>query len=109
MTSSTGPGSPPRSVRGGVESGAVNAAIEHMSVEKTDKEPACDTTPLAPGVWVTEAPGFACVPPRTESDLRNIADQIGHDTADERPASKDGDTKPSRDDVEPRIERYRER
>ena len=60
----------------------VNAPIERMSVEKEDKdpEPATDTTPLAPGVWVTEAPGFACVPPRAQSDLRNVADQADSTT-----------------------------
>lgn len=82
-----------------------------MCVEKNDKhqEQAADTTPLAPGVWVTEAPGFACVPPRAQSDLRNVADQASHDEADERAADQECDTKLSQDDVEPRIERYRER
>jgi hypothetical protein len=80
-----------------------------MTVEKDDKEPPCDTTPLAPGVWVTEAPGFACVPPRAESDLRNVTQQAERDTSEGPPADKEADTKLSRDDVEPRIERYRER
>jgi hypothetical protein len=80
-----------------------------MTVEKDDKEPPCDTTQLAPGVWVTEAPGFACVPPRAESDLRSLADEGDRDDAERPPTDKEGGAKLSRDDVEPRIERYRER
>ena len=97
MTSSTG-------------AGAVNAATKSMSVEKKDEHPdsGADTTPLAPGVWVTEAPGFASVPPRAQSDLRPI--EIARDEeSDSADTDKECGTRLSQDEVEPRIERYRER
>jgi len=98
MTSSTG-------------SGAVDAVVGRMSNEKDDEHPERprDPTPLAPGVWVTEAPGFACVPPRAQSDLRTSADEASHDTSEDCSADKECDTRLSQDEVEPRIERYRER
>jgi hypothetical protein len=92
------------------ENGAVDAAVPRMSVDKDEKpeEPAADPdpTPLAPGVWVTEAPGFACVPPRAQSDFRNVA--ATPDEADDVD-DKECDTKLTSLEVEPRIERYRER
>jgi len=79
-----------------------------MSVVKKDEDPDPleDATSLAPGVWVTEAAGFACVPPRAQSDLRNATDASPVEQADD---DKECGTKLSRDEVEPRIERYRER
>ncbi len=82
-----------------------------MPVKKNDENPerSPDPTPLAPGVWATEAPGFACVPPRAQSDLRNAADEAGHGPGDDHSTDKECDTTLSQDDVGPRIERYRER
>ena len=68
-----------------------------MIVEKTDDqqpEPKADTQPLATGVWVTEATGFAAVPPRSQSDLADVCDE---------------QERKQEEDAEPRIERYPER
>ena len=79
-----------------------------MSVEKKDEQdPADDPTPLAPGVWVTEAPGFACVPPRAQSDLRTT--EAAHDEEGDADTDKECGTRLAQDEVQPRIERYRER
>jgi len=88
--------------------GVVNAVVDYMSVVKKDEDPDPqeDATSLAPGVWVTEAAGFACVPPRAQSDLRNAADESPDEQADD---DKECGTTLSREEVEPRIERYRER
>lgn len=82
-----------------------------MNVEKKDKqpEPAVDTAPFAPGVWETESPGFASVPPRAQSDLCNVANARKEDEADPDATDKECGTKLSQDKIEPRIERYRER
>ena len=74
-----------------------------MSVEREHDQPppadTADTQPLAPGVWITEATGFACVPPRAQSDLCEVRKQ--EDSEKEAERNKDAD--------EPRIERYPER
>jgi hypothetical protein len=82
-----------------------------MNVEKKDKppQPPVDPVPLAPGVWETESPGFASVPPRAQSDLCTVANARKDDEADPEARDKECDTKLSQDEVEPRIERYRER
>jgi hypothetical protein len=87
-----------------------------MDVEKKDKppEPAVDAVPLAPGVWETESPGFASVPPRAQSDLHNVANaRKDEDAADPEGRDKECGTTVAQDvaqdQVEPRIERYRER
>src|SRR5687767_1659756 len=87
--------------------GVVNAVVDYMSVVKKDEDPDPleDATALAPGVWETEAAGFACVPPRAQSDLRNATDASLDEQADD---DKECGTKLSREEVEPRIERYRE-
>jgi hypothetical protein len=69
-----------------------------MSVEKEDDRAQADATPLAPGVWETEAPGFASVPPRAQSDLCEAQKQ------DEAKAEQAREQ-----ETEPRIEKYRER
>lgn len=81
-----------------------------MTVEKKDErpDPQADPSPFAPGVWVTEATGFACVPPRTQSDLHTVRNAADADH-DEQATDPECDTKLSSDAVEPRIERYRER
>jgi hypothetical protein len=81
-----------------------------MTVEKKDErpDPAADPTPYAPGVWVTEATGFACVPPRAQSDLGAVKNATEPER-DDHTVDPTCDTTPTRDDVEPRIERYRER
>jgi hypothetical protein len=81
-----------------------------MTVEKEDErtDQAPDPTPLAPGVWVTEATGFASVPPRAQSDLRSVRN-AREPEPDKRPSDEQCEPKLSKDDVEPRIERYRER
>jgi hypothetical protein len=73
-----------------------------MTIEKNDQPKPADheTTPLAPGVWTTETSGFAAVPPRAQSDLRDVKDA--------------GDAESAKDPLspapeEPRLERYRER
>jgi hypothetical protein len=68
-----------------------------MTIEKTaDEQPDAkpDAQPLAPGVWVTEATGFAAVPPRAQSDLADVCEEQERKQDQEK---------------EPRIERYRER
>jgi hypothetical protein len=90
-----------------------------MTVEKKDErpDPAADPSPYAPGVWVTEATGFACVPPRDQSDLGTVknASDAAHDDSSTRfdpsgqGATPECENKASTTDVEPRIERYRER
>ena len=87
-----------------------------MGVEKKDErpEPAADPAKHAPGVWVTEATGFACVPPRAQSDLGSIRDAAeddgqATDPPDDQAPDPECGTKLSRDEVEPRIERFRER
>jgi hypothetical protein len=59
-------------------------------------------------VWVTEGTGFACVPPRAQSDLSTLrnAREAEHD---DHATDPECDTKLPSEDVEPRIERYRER
>jgi hypothetical protein len=98
---------PPATVDG---HGVVNAVIDCMTVEKKDErpDPEADPSPYAPGVWVTEATGFACVPPRAQSDLSTVrnASKVEHD---DHATDPECDTKLPSDDVEPRIERYRER
>jgi hypothetical protein len=81
-----------------------------MTVEKKDErpDPEADPSPYAPGVWVTEATGFACVPPRAQSDLHAVRN-ANEAEDDERATDPECDTKLSSDEVEPRIERYRER
>ena len=81
-----------------------------MTVEKKDErpDPETDPSPYAPGVWVTEATGFACVPPRAQSDLRAVRTASDAEP-DEHATDPECDTKLSTDEVEPRIERYRER
>ena len=73
-----------------------------MSVEHEHEQPPPadteDTTPLAPGVWITEATGFACVPPRAQSDLCEVRKED---------QEKKGGQNTAVD--EPRIERYPER
>jgi hypothetical protein len=69
---------------------------------KDQEQPPRDVSPLAPGVWATETTGFACVPPRAQSDLRNAVD-TGETDCREEPASSKAT------DPEPRIERYPER
>jgi hypothetical protein len=67
-----------------------------MDVDKPQDEqpePKPDTQPLATGVWVTEATGFAAVPPRAQSDLAEVCEE--------------NERKP--EESEPRIERYPER
>jgi hypothetical protein len=59
-----------------------------------------DATPLAPGVWVTEATGFACVPHRAQSDFRDAGQCDDTMKETEKAAEKE---------TEPRVERYRER
>ena len=68
-----------------------------MGVEKKHDEPdpKVDPTPLAPGVWVTDATGFASVPPRAQSDVCDVRDE--------------NDRNKKAEDAEPRIERYPER
>ncbi len=83
-----------------------------MNVEKKDRQPdpPVDPGPLAPGVWETESPGFASVPPRAQSDLCTVANASkDEDAADPEGRDKECDTKLSQDQIEPRIERYRER
>ena len=65
---------------------------------------------------MTEATGFACVPPRAQSDvgaIRNAAegehDDQATDPHDDQGTDPECGTKLSQDEVEPRIERYRER
>jgi hypothetical protein len=89
--------------------GVVNAVVDCMTVEKKDErpDPASDPSPYAPGVWVTEATGFACVPPRAQSDLGAVKN--ASKTEPDREVDPQCDAKSSKDDVEPRIERYRER
>jgi hypothetical protein len=73
-----------------------------MAIEKDDDPRDAentDATHLAPGVWVTEATGFACVPPRAQSDLRDAKNSDEAENAE----------KPGENETEPRIERYRER
>ena len=68
-----------------------------MNIEKSQDEqpqPKPDTHPLAPGVWVTEATGFAAVPPRAQSDLGEVCEDNDRKHAEES---------------QPRIERYPER
>ena len=68
-----------------------------MTVEKTDDQqpvPEPDTQPLATGVWVTEATGFAVVPPRAQSDLGDVCEE---------------QERKQEENAEPRIERYPER
>ncbi len=81
-----------------------------MSVEKKDEppDPAADPSPLAPGGWVTEATGSACVPPRALSDLSTVRSAVEGEQ-DDQASDPECDTKLSQDEVEPRIERYRER
>jgi len=81
-----------------------------MTVEKKDErsDPDADLSPFAPGVWVTEATGFACVPPRAQSDLGTVRNAPAADP-DEQATDPECDTKHPSDQVEPRIERYRER
>jgi hypothetical protein len=81
-----------------------------MTVEKKDErtDPDADPSPFAPGVWVTEATGFACVPPRAQSDLSTVRNATAADP-DEQATDPECDTKLPSDQVEPRIERYRER
>ena len=80
--------------------------FEHMSVVKKDEalKPADDLRSLALGAWVTDATGFACVRPRAQSDLQNAVD-----TDDQADDDKECGTTLSADEVQPRIERYRER
>jgi hypothetical protein len=83
-----------------------------MTVEKKDErpDPEVDPSPYAPGVWVTEATGFACVPPRAQSDLGTVTNKQPSDAdRDEQATDPECDTTLSSDQVEPRIERYRER
>ena len=83
-----------------------------MTVEKKDErpDPEIDPSPYAPGVWVTEATGFACVPPRAQSDLRSVNNKREPDAdPDEHATDPECGTRLSSDEVEPRIERYRER
>ena len=83
-----------------------------MTVEKKDEraDPEADPSPYAPGVWVTEATGFACVPPRAQSDLGSIKDKRTTDAdPDEQATDPECGTKLPSEQVEPRIERYRER
>lgn len=106
-----------------------------MGIEKKDEQApdACEATPLAPGVWVTEATGFASVPPRAQSDLRDakVADKAAAQPP-EQPQQRQDAKKAAADDLEnalmmargepecrgdeaeagahePRIEKYRER
>ncbi len=68
-----------------------------MDVEKNQDEqrqPKPDTQPLAPGVWVTEATGFAVVPPRAQSDLGDVCEE---------------NERKQEEESQPRIERYPER
>jgi hypothetical protein len=77
-----------------------------MGVEKDNDppDPQADSTPLAPGVWITEATGFASVPPRAQSDLCDVRDE------NERKQERGKEGEASTDvEAEPRIERYRER
>jgi hypothetical protein len=72
-----------------------------MSVEEKHEQtpPGCEeTTPLAPGVWITEATGFASVPPRAQSDLGEVCKEKGEEERER-----------TGEDAEPRIERYPER
>lgn len=72
-----------------------------MTVEKKDDapDPKRDLNPLAPGVWITEATGFASVPPRAQSDLSDVRDDN----------EKAKDEAGKKEETEPRIERYPER
>jgi hypothetical protein len=81
-----------------------------MTVEKKDErpDPEADPSPYAPGVWVIEATGFACVPPRAQSDLGALR-RATEAERDEHATDPECGTKPSSEEVEPRIERYRER
>jgi hypothetical protein len=89
-----------------------------MGVEKKNErpDPTVDPSSHAAGVWMTEAPGFACVPPRAQSDLgavRNAAEGAHDDQTtgshDEQATDPECGTESPQDEVEPRIERYRER
>ena len=72
-----------------------------MNVEKKKDEPdpKADLNPLAPGVWITEATGFASVPPRAQSDLCDVRC--------ENEQSKDDAVK--KEEAAPRIEQFPER
>jgi hypothetical protein len=73
-----------------------------MSVEHNDEpapKPGEDTTPLAPGVWITEATGFASVPPRAQSDLCEVRKGEGEGEGERKGEAE----------AQPRIERYPER
>ena len=84
-----------------------------MSVEHEHDQPppdaseADDPTPLAPGVWITEATGFASVPPRAQSDLCEVREEKQRQGQGE--GARKGDAERNTADVEPRIERYPER
>ena len=70
-----------------------------MTVDEKEQDaapaPKPDPTPLATGVWTTEATGFASVPPRAQSDLADVCEE------NEKRRKEEG--------AEPRIERYPER
>jgi hypothetical protein len=67
-------------------------------VDVVETEPKKDLNPLAPGVWITEATGFAAVPPRAQSDLAEVCDE----NEKKKEEKAEGE-------AEPRIERYPER
>jgi hypothetical protein len=89
-----------------------------MSVEhEHDQAPpeaseADDATQLAPGVWITEATGFASVPPRAQSDLCEVREETRRQGEGEGGRKGDAAREAERNkaaDAEPRIERYPER
>jgi hypothetical protein len=90
--------------------GVVNAVVDCMTVKKKDErpDPEADPSPFAPGVWVTEATGFACVPPRAQSDLHAVRNATDAEQ-DEQTTDPECGTKLPSDQIEPRIEKYRER
>ncbi len=83
--------------------------------EAVDTEPYQLPTWLMTGVWMTEASGFASVPPRAASDYRPPAgpsspdSDAGQGVENELMIARGQDDRRAEPDGEPRIERYRER
>jgi hypothetical protein len=84
-------------------------SIDENEKEKDEPEPKVDLNPLAPGVWITEATGFASVPPRAQSDLSDVRcdnEKAKNDEAKNDAVKKDDVMK---EKAAPRIEDYPER